>query len=311
MEGTIEIWGNSSLTTGMSDTKARRDKQVSQTQTVRPRASTATRPLVTIPPSPIVQLQPPNLRESTSSWDLLPPFEKLLEGSQILTTSFFQLRFLPKTLFFERLERTSVGQRIPPPEHLEATALVPEQMYTPSLEATQGLFLMSIAEWGKGDKHRNSMHMGIAVTMAGILRLHREETYQLPTLLPCNKAEFAFGSIAGPRAAMARTVPALANPDLVHCPSRSLFATLLQTHSLLGRVARIAGRDDEHTSQNWQVRRDEYMEISAALNEFEANIPPLHRWSTLNLRGFKAEGLELAYFFAVIYVCHIVVEIPA
>ncbi|KAL4908298.1 hypothetical protein BDW74DRAFT_147215 [Aspergillus multicolor] len=215
-------------------------------------------------------------------------------------------------------------------------------MYIPSLEATQGLFLMSIAEWGKGDKHRSSMHMGIAVTMAGILRLHREETYQLSetgtaeefvhaeaarrtfwmlesynsllsgssspvsisyrdisALLPCSEAEFAFGSTTGPRAAMAGTLPTLANPALVHCPSRSLFATLLQTHSLWGRVARFVGRDDENFLQNWQVRRDEYMEVLTALNEFESNIPPLQRWSTWNLRGFKAEGLDLAYFSAV------------
>jgi hypothetical protein len=153
------------------------------------------------------------VREDTSSTtlsdpgDALPPFEELIEGILIFTTSFFQLGFLPKTLFFERLRKDpdsvsvflllsilSISARFTPSlvkrygDGSSATdlflsraaALVPEQMYIPTLEATQGFFLLSIAEWGKGDKHRSSMHMGIAVTMAGILRLHREESYRLP-----------------------------------------------------------------------------------------------------------------------------------
>ncbi|KAL4944304.1 hypothetical protein BDV06DRAFT_220458 [Aspergillus oleicola] len=307
--------------------------------------------------------------------ELLPPFDELLEGVHIFTTSFFQLGFIPKTLFFERLRKDpdsvgtflllsilSISARFTPSLVKRydgasnatelflsrAAALVPTQMYKPSLEATQGLFLMSIAEWGTGDKHRSSMHMGMAVTMAGILRLHREETYRLnedataeefvhaeaarrtfwmlesynsllsgssspvsisyrdiSALLPCSETEFAFGAITGARAAMAGTIPAIEEPSLAHCSTRSLFATLLQTHNLWGRVARAVSSDQQES-----IIANEYTNLSNALDYFEQNVPLLHRWSIWNLRGFKAEGLDLAYYSAVmaLRLCHIVLR---
>lgn len=39
---------------------------------------------------------------------------------------------------------------------------------------------MSIAEWGNGDKNRSLVYVGIAIRLAGILHLHREDTYRLP-----------------------------------------------------------------------------------------------------------------------------------
>ncbi|KAL2828674.1 hypothetical protein BDW59DRAFT_142852 [Aspergillus cavernicola] len=215
-------------------------------------------------------------------------------------------------------------------------------MYVPTLEATQGFFLLSIAEWGKGDKHRSSMHMGIAVTMAGNLRLHREETYRLPegataeqfvhaeatrrtfwmlesynnllsglsspvsisysdisALLPCSEHEFSFGALNGPRAALPGTLPALRDPILAHSATRSLFATLLQTHNLWGQVARIVSTDGQQLEEEVRMGRGEYARLSRALDEFEINVPPHHCWSVWNLRGFKAEGLDLAYLSAV------------
>lgn len=303
--------------------------------------------------------------------EILPPFEELIEGVYIFTTSFFQLGFLPKTLLFERLRKDpdsvssfllfsilSISARFTPclvtryGDGLCATdlflsraaALVPEQMYVPTLEATQGFFLLSIAEWGKGDKHRSSMHMGIAVTMAGILRLHREETYRLPddataeqfvhaeagrrtfwmlesynnllsglsspvsisysdisALLPCTEHEFAFGNLVNPRVPLAETLPALKDPSLAHSATRSLFATLLQTHNLWGQVARVVGTDtgQELPDDEVKLSREEYARLSTALDDFERNTPPHHCWSIWNLRGFKAKGLDLAYLSAV------------
>ncbi|KAL2810751.1 hypothetical protein BJX63DRAFT_401167 [Aspergillus granulosus] len=325
-----------------------------------------------------ISILPENIAEpipgppSPAEWDHLPPFDELIRGIHIFTTSFFQLGFVPKTLFFERLRKDplsvnvfllfsilSISARFTPSLVVryggasnatelflrQATALVPEQMYIPTLEATQGFFLMGIAEWGKGDKHRSSMHMGIAVNMAGLLRLHREETYRLPgdataeeivyaeaarrtfwmlesynnllsglsslvtfsygdisTLLPCSEHEFAFGGITGGRAALEGTLPALNDPSLVHCPSRSLFATLLQTHNLWGRVARIVSPDtgtgQENPSQT-RISHEAYTTLAHALSSFEEKTPAQHHWSIWNLRGFKAEGLDLAYFSTV------------
>ncbi|KAJ5909972.1 hypothetical protein N7504_004615 [Penicillium tannophilum] len=305
------------------------------------------------------------------SGENLPPFEELIEGVYIFTTSFFQLGFLPKTLLFERLRKDpdsvssfllfsilTISARFTPclvtryGDGLSATdfflsraaALVPEQMYGPTLEATQGFFLLSIAEWGKGDKNRSSMHMGIAVTMAGILRLHREETYRLPddataeqfvnaeagrrtfwmlesynnllsglsspvsisysdisALLPCTEHEFAFGNLVNPRVALAGTLPALKDPSLAHSVTRSLFATLLQTHNMWGQIARVVGTDTGQGLPNEEVQlsREEYARLSTALDEFERNTPAHHCWSIWNLRGFKSKGLDLAYLSAV------------
>jgi len=94
-----------------------------------------------------------------------------------------------------------------------ASSLVSDAMYETTLENTQAFFLLALAQWGCGNKKRSSVrwrkafdisglltahkiHMGIAVrselnaqdaseehspaAVAGILRLHREETYSLP-----------------------------------------------------------------------------------------------------------------------------------
>jgi len=44
---------------------------------------------------------------------------------------------------------------------------------------TQESFLLSIAEWGNDERERSSIHIGIVVRMAAMLRLDREEPYQL------------------------------------------------------------------------------------------------------------------------------------
>lgn len=38
-----------------------------------------------------------------------------------------------------------------------AGKLVPEEMYEPSLERAQAFFLLGIAEWGRGARHRSSV----------------------------------------------------------------------------------------------------------------------------------------------------------
>lgn len=67
-----------------------------------------------------------------------------------------------------------------------AQAMVADEMWRATLDNTQAFFLLGLAYWGRGagtdggDRARSAVCMGIAVRMAGILRLHREETYRLP-----------------------------------------------------------------------------------------------------------------------------------
>ncbi|CAI6093848.1 unnamed protein product [Clonostachys chloroleuca] len=136
--------------------------------------------------------------------DVLPPPGEVLEGCNVFVTSYFQLGFIPKTIFLESLKQDpnsaspfllacilsisarftpSLVQRYGNPKNatdhfLEAAkAMVPSEMYQPSLARIQAFFLLAISQWGNGNHERSSMDMGIAVRMASILKLHREETY--------------------------------------------------------------------------------------------------------------------------------------
>ena len=176
-------------------------------------------------------------------------------------------------------------------------------------------------------------------TVAGILRLHREETYSLPphatadeivssesarrtfwviqdhdnlytqlglplgfaksditTLLPCGENDFAFGRVPTTRAAVTGTPPAIKEPGLASIPSRSLFATLIQSHDLWGIIARDAYRDESSTDRldffPWD-KNSRYTRVTSMLQDWEDNMPAEHRWSPWNLRGFKGENLEL------------------
>lgn len=311
-----------------------------------------------------------------SGWNLLPPLEEVVEGCQVFIRSYFQLGFLAKTSFFERLQKQretisvflllgilSISARFTPSlvrrygngqnatnSFLQKAArMAVDHMYKPSLEAIQSFFLISLAEWGKGDKDRSSTHMGIAVRMAGSLRLHREETYVLPnnatadeiveselarrtfwmlenhdnlhsghnspvsfslsditTLLPCEEQELAFGTAPKERAALMGTALAINNNKLTKSPSRSLFATLIQCHNIWGQIARRAsgnGLNQQHHVNSpfadTTLSESEHLRLTTLLKDFEDNLPTKHRWSVWNLRGFKAEGLDLAYLSVV------------
>ncbi|KAF7545641.1 hypothetical protein G7046_g9515 [Stylonectria norvegica] len=306
-------------------------------------ASSASSPLSLAP-------QPSGLSSSQPGWEALPPHAEVIQGVKTLTSSYFQLGFLPKALFFEQLQTNpestdvfllfgilSVSARFTPSlvrryhgrdnatqVFLDlATSLVQHRMFSPTMNSIQGFFLMSIAEY---------------------FRMHREETYQLPenaskqdvvyseaarrtfwmletfenlhsgsdspiafsykditVLLPCDEREFTFGIQPSSRAALIGTPPATLHPDTANFPSRSLFATLLQTHNLWGQVAKLVSTDAPPSSPSGVFRLDpsEYRRLSEALNDFESSVPPQHLWSMWNLRGFKAEGLDLAYLSAV------------
>ena len=365
-------------------------------------------------------------------------------------TCYFQLGFLPRSLFLERLVQTPdepskfllscllaissrftpslvqrYGSRTAATDHFlalaQSQALV--EMYAPSLERTQAFFLLSIAEWGNSDRDRSAIDMAVALRMALLLRLHKEETYSsspppppppgattaaaaaspagnnTPTpraagatprangtiapptphmttasatprsatatgtgtgtgtasapspaaslggpsmsssssatadhvvrlesarrtlwmiysqenlhsgtstpaplaledctaLLPCNEADFSFGAVPAVRAALEGTPPARDNPALAIHPERCLFATLIQAHSLWGRVARHATRD----ALSGGARGPAFTQITDSLRRWEATLPARHRWSLWNLRGWRSEGLHLAYLSVV------------
>lgn len=223
-----------------------------------------------------------------------------------------------------------------------AHILIADEMWKTTLENAQAFFLLGMADWGRGDRDRSAINMGIAVRMAAIMRLHREETYSLPpnasadqvvdverarrtfwviqnhdnlytqqhlprsfsksditALLPCNESDFAFGRMSPHRAALSGTRPAQKDPSLMSLRDRSLFATLVQAHDLWGTIARDASRDDSENVNMVEVEpwhpESHYSQMTMFLASWEESMPPEHRWSAWNLRGYKAEHVDLAY----------------
>ncbi|CAN8096026.1 unnamed protein product [Discula destructiva] len=295
-----------------------------------------------------------------------PPHEEVVAGCRVFVSSYFQLGFLPKAIFLRSITRSlnsvspfllasilSISARFTsslvrryggPGRATEnflqiARAMSSAEMYKPSLERTQGFFLLAISEWGNGDKDRSSMDMGVAVRMAALLKLHREETYGLSPAapveqviraesarrtfwmihsqenlqagysspapfpseditarLPCDEHDFAFGVHPAPRSVLAGTVPSQLQPDAAKSQHRCLFATLIQSHNLWGRVARRACRSDLKMggAQPWEPT-SEYRTLTNELRRFEEEIPERHKWSLWNLRGWRDEQMHLSY----------------
>lgn len=98
--------------------------------------------------------------------------------------------------------------------------------------------------------------------------------------------------------------------------SRSLFATLVQTYNKWGEIARRAGRASRSEREKadakikpWEMA-SEYSQLTRSLKRWEETVPRRHRWSLINLRGHKAESLDLAYLsqVMVLRLCNIVIR---
>ncbi|KAH9897590.1 hypothetical protein F4778DRAFT_744178 [Xylariomycetidae sp. FL2044] len=118
----------------------------------------------------------------------------------------------------------------------------------------------------------------------------------ITTLLPCEENDFAFGRIPAVRAALPGTIPALKDPSLVNHSCRSIFATLIQSHDMWGFIARdiYSAENESSADEPWKLDSS-YQRMTKTLRDWEANLPNQHRWSPWNLRGFKAEHVDLAY----------------
>jgi hypothetical protein len=144
---------------------------------------------------------------SSDLWQLLPPLPELIAGANVFVTNCLQVGFIPKALFIQRLSKDAesvnvfllismlaISARFTPELCARfsggrqasdffmeiANVLISDEMFKVDLETAQAFFLLGIAEWGKGERSRSAIHMGIAVRIAGVLRLHREESYALP-----------------------------------------------------------------------------------------------------------------------------------
>ncbi|KAK7946543.1 uncharacterized protein PG986_010864 [Apiospora aurea] len=293
---------------------------------------------------------------NTLDWDgdelaLLADVETVKEGVRAFTQHFFQLGFIATEDFLLQVEREpgkigafllvsilsisarfnrnyEAAQKVVQSYLDCAEKLALRELYQQpiTLERCQAFFLLSIAQHGMGDTSRSNINMGIAISMATEMRLHREETFKLiteestresriraesarrtlpvlltagdiTTLLPCDEDEFRRGDFqVKPRAALVGTPPADLNPTLTTLKSRSLFATLIQTHHIWGTVARRAVANKKSSYPN--DTGSDYAKIATQLAEFERNLPKTQVYDDVFLDDYRKKNEDLAYLSA-------------
>ncbi len=125
---------------------------------------------------------------AADEWELLPPLVEIVEAVDKFTRHYFQLGFIPKVMFPERLRSQhrsvspffllsllGISARLTPPlverygtavraaeTFMErASSLAQNELYKePTLERCQAFYLLSIAQQGSGMKHKSSVSVG-------------------------------------------------------------------------------------------------------------------------------------------------------
>ncbi|KAL2172623.1 hypothetical protein VTG60DRAFT_4742 [Thermothelomyces hinnuleus] len=315
------------------------------------------------PPLRSSLLMPSGLAKVADEWDLLPPLPEILESVNQFTRHYFQLGFIPKQLFPERLRTQhrsvsvffllgilSVSARLTPAlverfgsavraseAFMErASALAQKELYRePTLERCQAFYLLSIAQQGSGLKHKSSINMAVAMRMATLMQLHREETYVIPnpTRELIIRAESARRTLwmlhsqdnlhSGPQSPVllsASDITALLpsdESDFANAREPNSRAALEGTPPALENPALVADQGRSLFAALIQVHNywgaiyrrainnnrsprpweqdSEYAQMERRLAEWEDGLPNDYRWSNPLLKGYKQEGLDLGY----------------
>lgn len=308
-------------------------------------------------PSPV----PPKNIKGVDQWDYLPPLPDIIEAVNQFTRNYFQLGFIPKQAFTERLrtdhrsisvflllgilsisarftptlvERYGDGMKAAETFMDRASAVALSELYqTPSLERCQAFYLLSIAQQGSGYKNKSYINMGIAMRMAALMRLHREETYTLQN--PSKEMVIASESAR-------RTLWMLHSQDNLHSGPESPVSLAADDITALlpcseeefakGQepASRAALEDTPPAIEDPQLIADprrslfatliqthyfwgrvsrravkydrssrpwedtsEYHQLVKKLHDWEHNLPVEHRWSPVLLKGYKAGCQDL------------------
>ncbi|EON99010.1 putative general repressor of transcription-like protein [Phaeoacremonium minimum UCRPA7] len=315
--------------------------------------------------APIISSPVPAGRQAkgVDEWDFLPPLPEIIDAVNQFTRLYFQLGFIPKQLFPERLKKDhrsvsvflllsilSISARFTPSIVLRygdgmkaadifmerASVVALSELYRePSLERCQAFYLLSIAQQGSGWKNRSFINLGIAMRMAGLMRLHREETYALksPTKELIVRAESARRTFwmlhsqdnlhsgpSSPVSLAASDITALLpgnEEDFAKGREPKSRAALEDTppaienprlisdpnRSLFATLiqthyfwGRISRRAVSHDSSSRPWETmSDYAKIQKSLDTWEQGLPRDHVWSSFALKGYKTEGQDLAY----------------
>ncbi|OAA77629.1 chitinase 1 precursor [Akanthomyces lecanii RCEF 1005] len=297
------------------------------------------------------------------SWDGLPPLDELIDGVNRFTRYYFQLGFLPKRQYPEKLRMShkscnlflllsilSVSARMTPALRTRygtgvraaeffmdrASSIAQEQVYAePSLERCQAFYLLSIAQHGSGLRNHSYMNMGVAIRMATLMMLHREETYKLnnPTPEAIMVAESARRTIwmlhsqdnlhSGPVSPVAlsafdiTTLLPCDEDDFANGVLPASRAALAGTQPAKDNPALISDRNRSLFATLMQIHNlwgtvgrravydsrslkpwdsdSQFSKMATTLREWERSLPPSHLFSHELLRRYKSVGEDLAY----------------
>ncbi|ODA83206.2 hypothetical protein RJ55_01717 [Drechmeria coniospora] len=296
-------------------------------------------------------------------WRNLPPLDDLIDGVNRFTRHYFQLGFVPKQQFPERLGTDhrsvslflllsilSISARLTPSlitrygtgvkaaeffmDRASDVALV-ELYQEPTLERCQAFYLLSIAQQGSAMRNKSYINMGIAVRMAVLMHLHREETYQLQNPTPdlIIRAESARRTMwmlhsqdslhSGPLSPVSLAAADLTTllpcneddfahgreprsraaldgtPPAVDNPSlmRDPNRSLFATLMQIHHFWGIVGRRAVSYSRSARPWEptSEFSKMAASLEDWERHLPHEHLWSHFLLKRYKADGQDLAY----------------
>ncbi|KAM7220089.1 hypothetical protein V8F06_004603 [Rhypophila decipiens] len=305
----------------------------------------------------------PKFPKGVDEWDLLPPLPEIIEAVNKFTRHYFQLGFIPKQQFPERLRTNprsvsvfyllgilSVSARLTPSlvqrygggvnaaeTFMErATSVALNELYKePDLEKCQAFYLLSIAQQGSGMKNKSAVNMAIAMRMATLMQLHREETYVLvnPTKDLIIRAESARRTLwmlhsqdnlhSGPRSPVSLSASDITTllpsneDDFANAREPKSRAALEDTPPALNNPILVADAGRSLFATLIQVhyywgaisRRaitydrsmrpweptSEFAKMAKRLADWEAGLENDHRWSLFLLKGYKQEGQDLAY----------------
>lgn len=233
----------------------------------------------------------------------------------------------------------------------KASSLGLSELYKePNLVRCQAFYLLSIAQQGSGEKHRSSVgfcplvtavgnanfgqiNMGIAVRIASLMQLHREETYTLTaqTRSIIIEAESARRTLwmlhsqdnlhSGPRSPVSLSASDITTllpcneQDFLNAVVPKSRAALEGTPPAISNPQLVRLGDKSlfatliQTHYYWGMisRRaisqdksprpweptSEYAKMERRLAEWEADLPAEHRWSKVLFSGHKCEGQDL------------------
>ncbi|KDE06622.1 hypothetical protein MVLG_03118 [Microbotryum lychnidis-dioicae p1A1 Lamole] len=112
--------------------------------------------------------------------------------------------------------------------------------------------------------------------------------------LPCDDEAYLQGRSPRTCSSLMGTAAALLSPESVSQSDQSLLISIVQVTELWAKVSRKASSIDPALHGSWSEA--ELLELRSELAHWEADLPPSHRWSPVNLKHWREQKQDLAFY---------------